>query len=194
MAISTPLIFPTHTGVRSIELRATNATAVSSSPFTYNSQALHWGGEMWSAGIELPPMRRSDAEIWVAWLVALRGRFNPFYLGDTSASSIRGTATTVTVTGDAGDSSLTAVSDGTLLAGDMIQIGTGSDGTLHKVLIDLSGSGTLEVWPAIRKDRTAEVVTLASAKGVFRLDSNDVSWSVNEACIYGISFGATEAL
>lgn len=194
MAITPPLAFPTHTGVRNIELRATNAVAVSSSPFTYSSQSLHWGGEMWSANVDLPPMKRVDAEIWVAWLVALRGRFNPFYLGDTSSSSIRGTATTVTVTGTAGSSSLTATSDGTLLAGDMIQIGSGSDGTLHKVLLDLSGSGTLEVWPAIRKDRTTVAVTVAAAKGVFRLDSNDVSWSINEASIYGINFGATEVI
>ena len=46
---------------------------------------------------------------------------------------------------------------GTLKAGDYIQIGAASDATLHKVLVDQDGDGTLEVWPKLRKDRTSVV-------------------------------------
>lgn len=194
MAITYPLAFPTHTGVRSIELRASNSVSFSQSPFTFQGQALHWGGEMWMLDVTLPPMKRADAEVWVAWLTSLRGRYGKFYAGDASTSSIRGTATVVTVSGSAGSSSLTVTSNGTLKAGDMIQIGDGADATLHKVLADLNGSGTLEVWPAIRKDRTNTSVVLTAAKGVFRLASNETSWSINEASFYGISFSAMEAV
>lgn len=194
MAITDPLAFPTHTGVRSIELRASNSVSFSQSPFTLQGQALHWGGEMWHLDVTLPPMKRADAEVWVAWLTSLRGRYGKFHAGDASTSSIRGTATVVTVSGSAGSSSLTVTSNGTLKAGDMIQIGTGADATLHKVLVDKSGSGTLEVWPALRKNRTNTSVVLTAAKGVFRLASNETSWSINEASIYGISFSAMEAV
>lgn len=194
MAIAYPLAFPTHTGVRGISLRTTNSVSFSKSDYTFQGQALHWGGEMWNADVTLPPMKRADAEVWIAWLTSLRGQYGRFFLGDTSADTIRGTATTVTVTGSAGSSSLTATSNGTLLAGDMIQIGIGSDATLHKVLKDLSGSGTLEVWPALRKARSSAAVTLTAARGVFRLVGNETSWSINEASIYGISFSAMEAV
>lgn len=194
MAITYPLEFPTHTGVRSIDLRAVNAASYSRSPFTFQGQALHWGGEMWMLDVTLPPMKRADAEIWVAWLVSLRGQYGYFLAGDSSATSIRGTATTVSLSGSAGDSSVDVTSNGTLLAGDMIQIGSGADATLHKVLADKGGSGTLEIWPALRKDRTSATVTLSNASGVFRLANNETSWSVNEATIYGLSFSAMEAV
>lgn len=194
MAITYPLAFPTHTGVRSIELRASNSVSFSQSPFTFQGQALHWGGEMWMLDVTLPPMKRADAEVWVAWLVSLRGQYGRFLAGDSSSSTIRGTATTVTVSGSAGDSSVTVVSNGTLKAGDMIQIGGASDATLHKVLADKSGSGTLEIWPALRKNRSSATVFLNNASGVFRLSSNETSWSVNEASIYGLSFSAMEAV
>lgn len=194
MAISYPLTLPTHTGVRNIELRTTNAVAYSRSPFTFAGQAHVYPGQMWQADFTLPPMKRVDAEKWIAWLVSLRGQYGTFLAGDSSASSIRGTATTVAVTGSAGSNSVTVTSNGTLLAGDMIQIGTGLDATLHKVLSDLSGNGTLEIWPALRKARTTAAVTLTNAKGLFRLATNETSWSVNEASIYGLSFSAMEAV
>ena len=195
MAISYPLTLPTVTGIRSIELRASNAVAVSRSPFTFASQVHAYAGQTWSADISLPEINsRAEADAWVSWLVSLRGQFGYFMLGDPSHPAIRGTATSATVTGTSGSDSVTVTTVGTILAGDMIQIGTGADATLHKVLVDRSGSGTLEIWPALRKDRTAVALTLTNAQGVFRLASNDASWSVNEASIYGISFSAVEKI
>lgn len=194
MAINYPLALPTVTGVRSIELQATNAVAVSRSPFTFASQVHAYSGQMWSAGLTLPPMKLTEARQWTAWLTSLRGQYGSFLLGDTSCSQISGTATSATVTGSAGDNTINVTMTGTILAGDMIQIGTNSDATLHKVLVDQSGDGNLEVWPALRTDRTAVALTLTNARGVFRLASNDVAWSVDEASIYGISFSAVEKI
>ena len=194
MAINYPLALPTVTGVRSIELQATNAVAVSRSPFTFASQVHAYSGQMWSASLALPPMKLTEARQWTAWLTSLRGQYGTFLLGDTSCSQISGTATAAIVTGSAGDNTVTVTTVGTILAGDMIQIGTGADATLHKVLVDQSGSGALEIWPALRKARTAAALTLTNAQGVFRLASNDVAWSVDEASIYGISFSAVEKI
>ena len=195
MAISYPLTMPTNIGMASIELRTRNAVAVSMSPFTYKQQTHSYDGQMWEADVTLPPMNRDDAESWVSFLMSLKGRTGTFLLYDPSARSARGTATSVIVTGSVGDDSLTVnSSNGTLKAGDYIQLGTSSDATLHKVLVDYSGSGDLEIWPKLRRDRTGVTADLTNASGVFRLAANDTSWSVNNASFFGISFGATEVL
>ena len=63
MAINYPLTLPTVTGVRSIELQASNAVAISRSPFTFASQVHAYSGQMWSASLTLPPMKRSDRSV-----------------------------------------------------------------------------------------------------------------------------------
>lgn len=194
MAISYPLTMPTNIGMASIELRAKNTVAVSMSPFTYKQQTHSYDGQMWEADVTLPPMNRDDAESWVAFLMSLKGRTGTFMLYDPSAKSVRGTTTSATVTGSTGDDSLTVVMTGTLKAGDYIQLGLDSDATLHKVLVDQSGDGTLEVWPKLRRDRTGVAAVLTNASGVFRLAANETSWSVNNSSFFGISFGATEVI
>jgi hypothetical protein len=194
MAISYPITLPTNIGMSSIELRAVNTTAVSMSPFTYKQQVFSYDGEKWEADITLPPMNRDDAESWVSFLMSLRGKLGSFLLYDPSAKNIRGTATSVVVTGDTGESSVSVVMTGTLKAGDYIQLGTASDATLHKVLVDQSGDGTLEIWPKLRKDRSSVTAVIVNASGVFRLASNETSWSVNNASFFGISFGAQEVI
>lgn len=194
MAISYPINMPTNIGMASIELRAKNTVAVSMSPFTYKQQTHSYDGQMWEADVTLPPMNRDDAESWVAFLMSLKGRAGSFLLYDPSAKSARGTATSATITGAVGDDSVTVGMTGTLKAGDYIQLGAASDATLHKVLVDQSGSGTLEIWPKLRKARTSVAADLTSSSGVFRLASNETSWSVDNASFFGISFGATEVI
>jgi len=92
MTISYPLALPSHTGLRAIELRATNAVAYSRSPFTFAGQAFAYPGQMWQADVTLPPMKRADAEQWVAWLVSLRGQLGTFTMGDPLCKTPRGTA------------------------------------------------------------------------------------------------------
>lgn len=194
MAISYPLALPTHTGFFEVGLRATNAVAYSRSPFTFAGQAHAYAGQMWQADVTLPPMRRSDAEQWIAWLVSLRGQLGSFLLGDNLGCTARGTATSATITGFTGDNSVTVAMTGTLLAGDYFQLGSGDTATLHKVLQDQDGSGTLEIWPAIRSNQSAASATLSNAQGQFRLATNEQSWSINNASVYGISFSAMEKI
>lgn len=194
MAISYPLTLPTNIGMASIELRARNAVAVSSSPFTYKQTVHAYDGQMWEADVTLPPMNRDDAEAWIAFLMSLKGRYGSFLLYDPSARSVRGTATAATISGSAGDDTVTVSMTGTLKAGDYIQLGSTSDATLHKVLVDKSGDGDLEIWPKLRKDRSSVSAVLTDASGVFRLSTNETAWSVNDASFYGISFGAMEVV
>jgi hypothetical protein len=193
MAISYPLSLPAENQIRGISMEAVTAGAMARSPFTLSSQVFAFSGEMWRADVTLKPMRRPDAAAWVAFGLKCRGRFGTFLLGDPFGSVARGTATSASVTGGAGDRTVAVTMSGTLLAGDYIQIGTGADATLHSVLEDQSGSGTLEIWPALRKARAGAAVTTSSPKGVFRLAANSHRWDVDALCVYGLTFAAEES-
>lgn len=201
-----PLTLPSHTGIRSVDLRAVNAVVYERSPFTFAGQAQASSGQMWQADVTLPPMARSDAAIWIAWLISLRGQFGTFLMGDPSATSPQGSvggSPVVKVQGQTGKflivSGCTANVTNWLKAGDYIQLGSAATSTLHQVLenVDTNGNGetTLTLWPHIRTaPAQGSTVVTSSPKGRFRLSSNETSWSVNEASIYGITFGATEAI
>lgn len=204
MTISYPRTLPTHTGFAQIELRAINAVAYSRSPFTFSGQAFAYAGQMWTADVTLPPMKRANAEQWVAWLISLRGQLGTFLLGDPNGATARGAATGTPLVNGGSQTGGSLVIDGAatsvtgwLRAGDYIQLGSGVTSTLHKVLQDVNSSAggavTLDIWPHIRTapaDNAA--VTVSNAKGLFRLSSNEQTWSVNETAIYGITFGAME--
>ena len=194
MAISYPLATPTSIGIESIELRAVNAVATSQSPFTYKQQVISHGGQKWEASVTIPPVHRDLAAPWKSMLVALKGPTGTFLLGDPDYATPQGTVSSCTLSGNAGDETATVVMTGTLKAGDYIQLGSAGNSRLHQVLEDQSGSGTLEIWPALRSDYTNTTVVFNSPKGVFRLASNVTSWSINNASTYGISFEAVEAL
>ena len=194
MAVSYPLNTPTTIGIESIVLRAVNATATSQSPFTYKQQVISYGGERWEASVSIPSVRRDLAADWKAMLVACRGPVGTFLLGDPDYATPRGDATSCIVTGSAGDATASVVMTGTLKAGDYIQLGSGANARLHQVLVDQTGTGSLELWPALRSDYSAETAILNNPKGVFRLKSNVSEWSINNASAYGISFEAVEVI
>lgn len=201
-----PLNLPSHTGIKSIELRAINAVIFEMSPFTFVGQAQASAGQMWQADVTLPPMKRDDAAVWVAWLVSLRGRFGTFLMGDPNGATPRGSIGGTPLVNGAGQTGEALLIDGCtanvtnwLKAGDYVQLGSGATATLHKVLANASSNGsgqvTLSLWPHIRSapaDNAA--VTVTNAVGRFRLSSNETSWSIDEASIYGISFGAMEVV
>jgi hypothetical protein len=192
--ISYPVNTPTNIGIANITLMAENAVAISQSPFTFQQQVVAHPGQRWAASISLPPMKRQDAESWVAFLLSLYGQVGTFLLSDPNCPAPRGTATSATLTGTAGSTSPTITMTGTLLAGDYISLGSGASTRLHKVVQDRSGNGTIEIWPALRSSVTGASVDLTEAKGRFRLKDNITQWSINEISSYGITFDCVEAL
>jgi hypothetical protein len=92
MAISYPLNTPTNIGIANITLMAENAVAISQSPFTFQQQIVAHPGQRWAASISLPPMRRVDAENWVAFLLSLKGQVGTFLLGDPNCFNAQGSA------------------------------------------------------------------------------------------------------
>jgi len=194
LAISYPLALPTSIGIAQISLSANNAVSLVQSPFTFQQQVIRHPGQRWTASVTIPPVRRDLAEPWVAFLLALNGPVGTFLLGDPNAKAPRGTATSATITGAAGSSSPTITMTGTLLAGDYIQIGSAGTSTLHKVLVDRNGTGTIEIWPALRSSVTTATVTLTNTVGRFRLSGTQQSFNINDSSVYGISFDAVEVV
>lgn len=192
--ISYPLNTPTTIGIEQIEIRAVNSVATSQSPFTYKQQVVNFGGQRWEASVSIPSTLRDKAAEWAAMLVALKGPTGTFLLGDPDYATPRGTVSSCVVTGNAGDETVSVVMTGSLLAGDYIQLGSGSSARLHKVLVNQSGSGNLEIWPALRSNYTSQSAIFNNPKGLFRLASNVTSWSINNSSAYGISFDAIEVI
>ena len=208
MAITYPLSIPTHTGIRSYELRATNAIAYSASPFTFAGTSYEYPGKAWTLDITLPQMKRADAEIWISWLISLKGQKGTFYAGDFQAVTPRGSARdadTATINGAVSSGSSLSIDSAPasktnyLRVGDYIQVGSGTSRQLFKCLEDVdtnsSGQTTVEVWPNVRTSISdGAAITFESAQGIFRLVDNQVSFSVGELANYGVTFAATEAV
>lgn len=209
MAIVYPLSIPTTIGIENIELRAVNAVATSQSPFTYKQQIVQHTGQRWEAAITIPPVKRDLAEEWVAFLLSLKGPTGTFLLGDPLGVTPRGTASTnagtpvVNGADQTGEfisiDGLPTSETGYLLAGDYIQLGSGSTATLHKVLtqVDTNGLGEadIDIWPnIITAPADNATVVVSNAKGRFRLKNNVQSWQINNINSYGITFEAVQVL
>ena len=206
MAITYPLTLPSHTGIRNITFRSVNTVGLTQSPFTYAQQAVAHSGQRWEVDVTLPAMNRADAEQWVAFLVSLRGQLGTFTLGDPVGATPRGSAGGTPIVNGASQTGgtlnidgCTASQTGWLKAGDYIQLGSGGGATLHKVLVDADSNGSgevsLDIYPYLRSapsDNATVVVT--NTVGNFRLASNEQNWSIRETSIYGITFGAIEAI
>lgn len=209
MAISYPLNLPTVSGIQSIQIIARNTIAVTTSPYTYKQQILKHSGARWEADITLAPMQRADADEWNAFLTSLNGQYGTFLLGDPLAATPRGSAGvtpgTPLVNGAAQTGNILAIDGcpnsvtGYLKAGDYIQLGSASSTRLYRVLADVntnsSGEASIDIWPDLRESPSDNAaVTVTNTKGLFRLSSNESAFTINNSSIYGISFGAVEAI
>ena len=206
MAISYPRDLPTNIGFAQVTLRAVNQTAMTMSPFTYKQQIYNHSGQRWEAECQVPPLKRDDAEEWIAWLLSMNGRAGTFLMGDPLGDTARGTLGGTPVVNGADQVGSSVAIDGCsnsitnwLKAGDYVQLGSASTATLHKILQNVntnaSGQATLDIWPSMRTAPTdgATVIT-SNAVGRFRLNSGQQDWTINNISSYGITFAAVEAI
>jgi len=204
--VTYPLSYPTAPGPQKLVLSATNTIGMSKSPFTGQQQTYQWPSEFFSLDVSLPPMLQATAQAWVAFLVALRGQLGTFYAGDSSVLEPAGVATGTPLVSGAQTAMSTSLTtkgwtagvSNILLAGDYIQLGTGVQQRLYKVLTnatsDGSGHATLDIFPRLREGVSdAQPITTINCMGTFRLSSNERKWTVEEIQLYGVDFSAEEA-
>lgn len=189
---------------RSVQFSMTDSVAVTTSPYTLQSSYYPWpGADLWSAQVSLPPMTRVDADVWIAFLMELRGKANCFYLGDPAKAAPRGTALGSPVVSGSNIAGATSVvtsgwtpGDGLLLVGDYIQLDS-SVGTsrLHVVLdivdTDEEGNATISIWPSLREVPTGALV-LINPTGMFKLADNNRQWAMDVGEIVTIGFKCVE--
>lgn len=89
MAVTYPLTLPASPGFRASTFSPVSIDTINESPFTGDTQVLSRLGDRWQLGYDLPPMTRSQAAAWTAFLTKLRGRHGTFYGYDPDARLAR---------------------------------------------------------------------------------------------------------
>ncbi len=206
MAITFPVSFPAAPGFARFEFIARNVVGSTRSPFTGQEQIQQHQGQWWEAIIEYPPMRRAVAEPLLAVLMQLGGKNGTFLLGDPDGKTPRGSVAGTPLVDGAGQTGQvlntkgwTASATGVLLAGDYIQIGSGTTQRLYKVLKDVDADGgglaAIGIWPRLRESPAdSALTTISNTKGLFRLASNETPWETDKSGVYAIAFSAVEAI
>ena len=202
---SYPLTLPTATGIVTQNFSLTRAVAVTTSPFTFQTQVHQHQGEFWRTVISLPPMLRANANIWLSFLLQLRGRRGTFKIGDQDAKTITGAATgTIRVNGASQTGNQVALdgfansTSNVFKAGDYIQIGSYLYMVIEDVSSNASGEADVKIEPALRSslETIADDTTViySNTTTIMRLDTNELGWQTDKVSKYGISFSASEAL
>jgi len=172
-------------GFTSMTMRLRSATAISSSPFTYDQQVYQHQGVCWEAEVTLPPLKRNDAKAVEAFFASLRGQANTFTLGNPLHST---TGTGAITSGAVGATTVTGTTTN-VVAGDYFEVG----GALY--IVTDTTSSTIDIMPPLRtaiSSSTALDFTLP--KGTWRLATNEIDWSINQASLYGFTFACVEAI
>ena len=202
---SYPLTLPTATGIKTQNFSLIRAVGVTTSPFTFQSQVHQHQGEFWRTVISLPPMLRANANLWLSFLMQLRGRRGTFKIGDQDAKTITGVATgTIRVNGASQTGNQVALdgfansTSNLFKAGDYIQINSYLYMVTEDVTSNGSGEANVKIEPSLRQgiETIADDATViySNTTTLMRLDSNSTSWNTDQVSKYGISLSATEAL
>lgn len=202
MPISYPIDHPSTPGFSWSRFTPRAVVGVSTSPFTLAQQVYQHQGQGFQFEAKLPPMRRADAEPWLAFFLKLNGMRGTFRFGDPDAKTPRGVATGTPLVKGNGQSGNSLITDGwtptitgILKAGDYLQL----EDRIYKVLDDANSNGTgeatLTIWPNLRSVPSDDSPLIkTNAKGLFRLSSNEMPWEADEISVYGITFAGIEAL
>ncbi len=201
MTISYPVTPPASPVPAAIELVPTSTTGVSISPYTAQHQVYQYPAAVWRMSVTLPPMTRSAAEPWIAFLLSLNGRAGTFTMGDVTGRVPRGTVPGTPVVNGASQTGATlattgwtASQTGVLLAGDYIQVGTNLYRNLTDADSDGSGQATLDIWPRLRTSPAdTAAITTSNTTGIWRLLSDEMPYQPGNP-FYRVAFSCIEAL
>ena len=185
-----PLSFPS-IGIQSMSMRLRRVVAVAESPFTLDTQVYTHQGARWEAEISLPPLTHAEAKSIEGFIVGLKGREGTFTFGNPLDTS---TLSNNTVSSAAIRAESFTLGSGTaaVSAGTYFEL----NNFLYCVTSDkAAGATTLNFQPPLRSAVTSSLVVKYNLPTTtWRMSSNDVGWSINEASIYGFSFACVEAL
>lgn len=205
MTISYPINAAPELVFRHARFRSVNRQGMTESPFTGSQQVYDWAGKWLELDVAIPPLiatanAERNAENLVAWGLSLNGIEGTLLMGPPGYSGVFGSFTgTPLVKGAQSARAKSLLIDGiegSVNAGAWFQLGSGASTHLHKLtqagVVGSPSELLLEIWPPLREDVADNAtVTVTSPKGLWRL-SEDVSWDIELALIYGIAFSIRE--
>lgn len=210
MPVSYPAEIPT-SGITSLSWTNATASFISRSPFTFQGQSQSYPGAIRYAQITVDNLNREDAEDWVGFLDSLNGTKGTFLFGDPMSKVPMGTARGTALVNSANLTNRDAItaknvpttgsSSNFLKRGDWIQLGTGLNSRLYKVVQNVNKNNTTGVtgimylWPSFRiTPNVDDVITFENPKGLFRRSSGTFNYSEENGCIYSLSFDCEEVI
>jgi hypothetical protein len=210
MTITYPLTMPSSPGFKASGWDMFDVVGATMSDFSLASQKHEFSGKrLGPVEIELPKMRPAQAGAWAAFFARLKGRRGTFLL-PAPAGLVglgAGGGTPVVAGSHSARAEVLNVRDlpdaaNIWLAGQWIQIGSGSTARLHMVTADVSGNvgspsgqAAVDIWPSLRTTLAdGDPITVTSPKGLFELVDNRRHFDVEAARNYGFSFTCQEAL
>lgn len=183
MSIVYPLSMPSVKKFSSFQLTLAHSIGTTTSPWSFASQVQNFSGTRWIVNASLQVMNRQSAIEWQSFLLALRGTYGTFLMGNPYATSPLGdigssipvlkgehAALSEELTIDG----LTVSKSGVLLGGDFIQVGNGLYMILEDVTSNSSGEATFAIAPALRTSQpdNQNVITV-NPQGTFRMANVD---------------------
>ena len=212
MPVSYPAQVPT-SGITSLSWTNATASLISRSPFTFQGQSQNYPGALRYAQISVENLNREDAEDWVGFLDSLHGTKGTFLFGDPMAKVPMGSARNshsptirAANTGSRDiitlNSNITVATPNWIKRGDWIQLGTGLNARLHKVVnsspvgVNSSGfTGNVHLWPTFRRDPVVgEDIYVENPKGLLRRSTGTFNYSEENGCMYSLSFDCEEVI
>lgn len=206
MAITFPLSHPLTPGFTGFEMKRIGNVGVAASVFTFKQEVQKHQGQIWAIVATLPQMNRVDAAEWEAFITKLNGPEGTFLIGDPDGQTPRGVATGTPLIKGASQLGNSLITDNwtpditnILRANDYIQLSSGLTTHLHVNLNDVDSDGVgeaiLDIWPDLRiSPINNDPIIVTSAKGIFRLLSNEFANQINTIKHHSVEFPAIEAI
>lgn len=179
----------------------------SPNPYTFEESFYKWPGEQWRMDFRMPPLLDQDvADEWVSFALKLQGSYGRFLAGDPGRAAPRGVGGGTPLVNGTSQTGNTLNIDGApfsttqwLKRGDYFQLGTGASSRLYKLTADATTNGSgevlLEFVPGLRSSPADNAaLTIVNPRGLFRMASNDVSWTKEPGGITRYGFTAFEVL
>jgi hypothetical protein len=180
---SFPLSYPINPRLQPKSIQFTNKTLTAQfrSSYSAQSQTHRYGGQWFELNVTLPTLFQSDAEEMTAFLNALGGNSGTFTFKLPSKF--------MTTSGSVGLTTTTTGNDFTVGSGT-VQVGkygyTSSSGRLIQYTTATS------LFPKLDPSTAYTINTTTGTK--MRLVGSDISYSVDEMMMYGVSIGMIEAI
>lgn len=209
MALTFPLSIPDYEHIQEMRIETVNAVSRNVSPYTFQTQVQAYSGVARLFRFQLRPLYKDEAGQWLAWLDALNGGAELCLIGDAHNRDPQGSASTTPGAPLVAGGSQTGLeldvdglplsTNGYLLAGDWIQLGSGEDARIYRITADVNtdgaGAATFDIFPALRTSPANDsAVIVSDTVCAARLVDNAWQYEVNRDHLHDIEFQVMEAL